>query len=76
MIKVEKIMIDGREFLRTYSDDGRMIRKIGTDEVYGEAVDPIDAGREYEETDEVIEVEEISADDALEIIVGGNKVRS
>lgn len=76
MIKVEKIMIDGREFLRTYSDDGKKIRKIGTDEVYGEAVDPINAGREYEETDEVIEVEEISADDALEIIVGGNKVRS
>lgn len=76
MIKTEKIMIDGREFLRTYSDGGKMIRKVGTDEVYGEAVDPINAGREYEETDEVIEVEEISADDALEIIVGGNKVRS
>lgn len=76
MIKTEKIMIDGREFLRTYSDDAKMIRKIGTDEVYGEAVDPINAGREYEETDEVTRAEEISADDALEIIVGGNKVRS
>lgn len=76
MIKTEKIMINGCEFLRTYSDGGKMIRKVGTDEVYGEAVDPINAGREYEETDEVIEVEEISADDALEIIVGGNKVRS
>lgn len=73
MIKVEKIVINGREFLRTYSDGGKKIRKIGTDEVYGEAVDPINAGREYEETDEVTRAEEISADDALEIIVGGRK---
>ena len=42
-------------FVRTYSDTGRKIRKKGTDEVYGEAVDPVFTDRFYEETDEFIE---------------------
>ncbi|MGN0456142.1 MAG: hypothetical protein ACI4F2_04735 [Acutalibacteraceae bacterium] len=34
-----------------------MIRKVGTDEVYSEAIDPEGAGRTYEETDEDVENE-------------------
>lgn len=48
---------DGVVLVRTYSDEGKMIRKVGTDEVYAEAIDPEGSGRRYEETDEDIENE-------------------
>lgn len=56
MIKVENITINNREFKRTYSDTGHMIRKVGTQEVYSEAVDVLSALWQYEETDEVVEI--------------------
>ena len=28
------------DLVKTYSDKGMMIRKIGTDEIYSEAIDP------------------------------------
>ena len=28
------------DLVKTYSDNGMMIRKIGTDELYSEAIDP------------------------------------
>ena len=40
---------------RTYSDEQYMIRKIGTDEIYDEAIDVENAPYEYEETDVKIE---------------------
>lgn len=42
---------DGVKLYRTYSDLGYKIRKVGTDEVYSEAVDVETASYEYEETD-------------------------
>ena len=49
---------DGTNLFRTYSDEGKMIRKVGTDEVYSEAIDVKEY--EYEETEELIEnMEEI-----------------
>lgn len=54
MIQVEAVDFGGRTFKRTYSDDNFMLRKIGTDEIYSEAVDLPDAAFEYEETDEKI----------------------
>lgn len=51
MIIVENITINNREFVRTYSDANMMIRKVGTEEMYSEAVDPININRTYEETD-------------------------
>ena len=48
--------IEGNDNLvKTYSDAGRMIRKIGTDELYSEAIDPKKFDRRYEETDIPIE---------------------
>ena len=41
---------DGEELVRTYSDTGHMIRKVGTNEVYDEAIDLESASYEYEET--------------------------
>jgi hypothetical protein len=52
MISTEPVTIDGREFTYTYSDI-YMIRKVGTDEIYTDAIDVLDYT--YEETDIPIE---------------------
>lgn len=44
-------IIEGNDLVKTYSDKEVMIRKIGTDEIYSEAIDPQKFNREYEETD-------------------------
>lgn len=49
MIKTEYITINNRELIRTYSDSGKYIQRDGVR--YAEAIDPIDSGRTYEETD-------------------------
>lgn len=48
---------DGVELTRTYSDKGVKIQKVGTDEIYDDAVDVEGAGYRYTETEEPIEVE-------------------
>lgn len=53
---------DGVNLYRTYSTDGMKIRKIGTDEIYDEAIDVIGAPFVYEETTEKIEKGELTAD--------------
>ena len=55
MIKIETITINGRTLVRTYSDANRMIKQDGTGNIYSEAVDPLNSGRTYTETDIVIE---------------------
>ena len=76
MIKTETIAINGRTFVRTYSDANRMIRQDGTGAVYSEAIDPADSGRTYTETDELIEGETDTEDykTAFEILTGGIEV--
>ena len=39
---------------RTYSDQNLMIQKVGTDEIYSEAIDVESANFEYVETDKKI----------------------
>jgi hypothetical protein len=51
-----KETLDG--FVRHYSDANLMIQKIGTDEIYSEAVDLPDRNFQYEETNEPLEQEE------------------
>ena len=46
--------INGVIFTYTYSDSGNMIERDGVR--YSEAVDPLDSGRLYTETDEPIDV--------------------
>ena len=48
---------DGVNLYRTYSNEGLKIKKIGTDEVYDEAIDVEGAPYVYEETTEPIEQE-------------------
>lgn len=55
MIKTENLTINGRELIRTYSDEGFMIERDGVR--YSEAIDPPEFGRQYIETDEKIELE-------------------
>lgn len=42
---------DGVNLVRSYSDKGMKIHKIGTDEIYDEAIDIEGASYTYEETD-------------------------
>ena len=46
---------DGVKLYRTYSDSNKYIQKIGTTEVYSEAIDIESASYKYEETDKEIE---------------------
>ena len=64
MIVKENIEIDGKGFVKQYSDGGFYIERDG--EKYSEAIDPADIPREYTETDEPIDSgEEPTVDDAL-----------
>ena len=65
MIKTET-RTDGLVY--TYSDVGKKIQKVGTDEIYDTAIDMPNAGYTYAETDAD---SEISDSEALEIITGG-----
>ena len=58
MVVKENIKINNKDFIKHYSDENYFIRKIGTGEIYGEAIDLPEMGYEYEETDEKIEDEE------------------
>lgn len=53
---------DGVVLNRTYSDAGMMIERDGVR--YAEAIDPAELNRQYTETDEPIEVEEATAEEA------------
>lgn len=56
--------------IKTYSDKGVYIHGGYPEANYTEAVDPINMGRVYTETDQLIEDEEISNEEALNIIMG------
>lgn len=47
--------MDGVNLFRTYSDENKYIRKVGSNEEYSEAIDIEGAPYEYEETDKKIE---------------------
>lgn len=55
MIITENVIINGTEFVRTYSDKGYYVEREGVQ--YSEAIDPIGSGREYTETN--ISVEDV-----------------
>lgn len=55
MVKREYFMTreDGVKLYRSYSDGGKDIQKVGTEEIYEEAIDVEGASCEYVETDKV-----------------------
>ena len=54
--------LNGVDLYRTYSDKNFMIRKVGTDEIYEDAIDSQDY--EYEETDILIDQDITTIDEA------------
>ena len=56
--------INGVVFAYTYSDSGFMIERDGVR--YSEAVDPLDSGRVYTETDEPIDTLEMTTEERLQ----------
>ena len=61
---------DGVVLNQTYSDIGMMIERDGVR--YSKAIGPAELNRKYTETDEpVAEGQDISAEEALDIILGG-----
>ena len=64
MIKTESLTINGRNFIRTYSDSGRYVVRDGIS--YEEAVDPAEFGRVYTEGD-AIPVEDPTEEDYAQI---------
>ena len=52
MIKTENLTINGKQFVRTYSDSGYMVERDGVR--YSEAIDPAEFSRQYTETEEMI----------------------
>lgn len=56
MIIIENVIINGKEFIKTYSDSGYRIERNGA--IYDEAIDPIGFDRVYTETNELIPVVE------------------
>lgn len=69
MIKTETLTINGKQFIRTYSDSGYMIHGGSPEADYSEALDPAELGRTYTETTTPIE-DETSAEDILNILTG------
>lgn len=66
MIHTETVAILGKQYRRTYSDT-KMLLRDGIE--YEDAIDPIDAEMVYEESDTPLE--DLTAEEAMEIIVGG-----
>ena len=56
MIKTEIVKINGIQFLHNYSDAGMKISRDGV--LYDDALDPIDSGRTYTETDIPVPVDD------------------
>lgn len=71
MIKTKLFKIGNRDMQKTYSEAFK-IRQIETGIIYDEAIDVLPCRYTYEETDMPIE-EEITAEEALEIITGGDQ---
>ena len=55
MIVTEMIELNNRDFKKTYSDENFYIQKVGTEEIYSEAIDIPTAKYEYVETNKKIE---------------------
>jgi hypothetical protein len=66
-----KTRSDGVKLFRTYSDENRKIIQNETGIVFAEAIDVKNAPYTYSESTEVIETEDMTAEEALALILGG-----
>lgn len=58
MVKTEIVLINGKEFIHTYSDSGFMIHGGSPEGDYSEAYDPAEFERTYIETNIPVDQEE------------------
>ena len=62
MIKTEIVKINGTQFLHNYSDAGMKISREGVlyrdNVLFDDALDPVDSGRTYTETDIPVPVDD------------------
>ncbi len=78
MIKTENLTINGRAFIRTYSDEGRYVVRDNIS--YEEAIDPADKNRTYTEGDYIVHDDmahisddtELTNDQIVSVLMGGN----
>ena len=63
-----KTRADGVRLYRYYSDNGKTLVQSQTEIEYSEAIDPENSTYTYTEGDDI----ELTAEEALEIITGGN----
>lgn len=68
MIVQEHFDVNGVDFVRTYSDEGRYVVRDGTS--YSEACDPAEYGRTYTEG-ELMPEDDTTAEEILDILTGG-----
>lgn len=68
-IQTEQIIINGREFVRTYSDAGRYVVGGSPYDEYTEAIDPAEFGRTYIEGGIMPDMND-DAQNILNIILG------
>ena len=69
-----KTRSDGVKLFRTYSDANRKLIQNETGIVYAEAIDVENAPYTYCESDEIMEHDAMTAEEALSIILGGDAV--
>ena len=62
MIVTEQLIINDKQFTKTYSDQNMMIERDGVQ--YSEAIDPTEFGRTYTETD--IPIDPVEESDEIE----------
>lgn len=74
MIVQETFELNGRQFVRTYSDSGRYVVGGNPEGAYDEAIDPAELGRTYTEGDPIPDEEredELAAKaEAYDILMG------
>ena len=63
---------DGATLIKHYSDAGFMMRQNETGVLYSEAIDVENSGYTYSETEIPAEDNEVSAQEALDILMGGD----
>lgn len=72
MIKTEELTVNGKTFVRTYSNENRYVVRDGIS--YSEAVDPAEFGRTYTEGDVMPEVSSMTETEekamAYDILMG------
>lgn len=70
----ETVTLNDRKFTKTYSNSGFYIERNNM--FYTEAIDPLGSGREYTETDRLIETEEQSVEEKISAVSAATEQNS